>query len=708
MALSGEHFTREELLSGNIEAAQAIEPMLDLIDLENEEAYERTMKLFTRPQRLVFAVEAYTAEVCNGGHEQFFFNSSGVVWKDALEGLAAIGAEEAAAILARVVAKLERQIPDDAEKRRAMMDKLEEGLFEEDDDAFYDMEVDLAELEKAYMRKNAADFLLEAQQPEPTASIDSDQLLSELRSYFKKCSDCSLHPEYQRRLDALMNHPLTQELADFLCDKATSKKHWPELRFAHLRILLLNESSRSFDLKQWYLDGWKRNRRLWLRLLYIRGYAMYATESELEPVMKRFGELLQKNHDYTDYSYMLSSGGLLHLVSQYGYPCCAKALEIAKAEHEKIDPLLRGMWTLNERLETVHLLSDVEAHARFKAIKAKTGGNADMQPKANAATPCEADGIHQDVIQLQPGRKYGITIECKIFQQSFPTVPTLSLPEGTEGYIMLDVERYAGIPGLSARKSTKLSARMNTKAPGYFLMESNAGELYITFQAWVPSADGKGAWQESTAFPALAMKREMLAPNKILYGCNAAIETERFNCFVFTVEWKERQHAEEGGTALNNAKKCDASIPQDELIAYAKEYLKRQGFKKKNKRWTKVQDEFTLVFYIQGSQWGGGVYYIRPGVFINGLDDSKNNYGHFWTQLASEKPEQVLRDFETFASEWSDKKLIKERVAAFIEWDKRNPLEKRRAGEVDYEADPPPADLFGTAGWVLEYVMEHW
>lgn len=157
-----------------------------------------------------------------------------------------------------------------------------------------------------------------------------------------------------------------------------------------------------------------------------------------------------------------------------------------------------------------------------------------------------------------------------------------------------------------------------------------------------------------------------------------------------------------------NAKKCDASIPQEELITYAKEHLKKLGYKKKNKRWTKVDGDFTLCFYIQGSQYGGGIYYIRPGVFINGIDASRHLYGHFFTQLASESPEQVFLDFESFASEWSNKKLIKERVAAFLEWEKRNPLEKRRAGEVDYKADPPPAELFGTDPFVLNYVMENW
>lgn len=173
MAQNEVYFTKEELQSGNVEAVQAIEPMLDLINLENAEAYEQSMQPYTRPQRLIFAVEVYMAEVCNGGHEQFFFNSSGVAWQDALEGLKAIGALEAAEIFERVIRKLKSKIPDDADKRRAMMEKLEEGLFEEEDDAFYAMETDLTELEQTYLCKHAADFVLERQQPQATASIPS-------------------------------------------------------------------------------------------------------------------------------------------------------------------------------------------------------------------------------------------------------------------------------------------------------------------------------------------------------------------------------------------------------------------------------------------------------------------------------------------------------------------------------------------------------
>ena len=60
-------------------------------------------------------------------------------------------------------------------------------------------------------------------------------------------------------------------------------------------------------------------------------------------------------------------------------------------------------------------------------------------------------------------------------------------------------------------------------------------------------------------------------------------------------------------------------LPEEELIAYVKPYLKAKGFKKKNKRWTKDAGEFTLCFYIQGSCYSKEYYYIRPGIFIHAL-----------------------------------------------------------------------------------------
>lgn len=153
------NYTYADLMAGTVDACQVLEPMYDLVDLSDGAAYERSMQPFTRPMRLLFAVDSYMAEVYNGGHDQFFFNSTGVVWKDALEGLEAIGSKEAYAILRRVISRFTCEIPDDADARRDMMDEIEDGLFDEDDQAFYDMSEDLSQLENAYIQRNADAFM---------------------------------------------------------------------------------------------------------------------------------------------------------------------------------------------------------------------------------------------------------------------------------------------------------------------------------------------------------------------------------------------------------------------------------------------------------------------------------------------------------------------------------------------------------------------
>lgn len=193
-------------------------------------------------------------------------------------------------------------------------------------------------------------------------------LIPELERAFGKCSDCLLHGEYIEILNKLYGTELSQELIDYLCAKATSKKHIWEIRFEHLRALLLNPSSKSFDLKEFYLENLKKSRRLAMKIFYIRGYAAYASEKEMEAVMEKFCKNLEKNRDGTDYAYVLSVAGLPYLADKYGYNCFKKALEKACEEYEKIPCALRGFFTLNESLDTVPLISSEEAARRIRAF----------------------------------------------------------------------------------------------------------------------------------------------------------------------------------------------------------------------------------------------------------------------------------------------------------------------------------------------------
>ena len=200
-------------------------------------------------------------------------------------------------------------------------------------------------------------------------------LLSELERTFKKCSDCLLHPDYIANLNKLNNIELSQELIDYLCDKATSKKHIWEIRFDHLRILLLNPSAKAFDLKEFYFENLKKCRRLAMKIFYIRGYAIYASEEELNPVMEKFRKNLEKNHDYIDYNDILSVAGLPYLVDVYGYDCFCKAYQKAQEEVQRISPLLLGGFTRDSRLRRVILRSPAETMRREKEFLASLKKN---------------------------------------------------------------------------------------------------------------------------------------------------------------------------------------------------------------------------------------------------------------------------------------------------------------------------------------------
>ena len=148
-------------------------------------------------------------------------------------------------------------------------------------------------------------------------------------------------------------------------------------------------------------------------------------------------------------------------------------------------------------------------------------------------------------------------------------------------------------------------------------------------------------------------------------------------------------------------------LPEEQLIEYAKSYLKAKGFKK-NKRWTKDTGEFTLCFYIQGSSYSKEDYYIRPGIFINALMPCYDFYGLFMLEIEPSTREEVVLKFDDWCQEWTNKSLIKERLLAFMEWDKRNPLEKRRAGLVDYDADPVPArEFFATTLVLKQFILDN-
>lgn len=159
-------FKKEDIENGKYSAWKLIEPLWwDISIYDGIDKYNEDMKPFTDAQRKVFALFWYDSEVCNGGHDQFLFNSTGIVWKDALEGFKMIGADEYAANFQKLIDILGGSIPYDRKERNELMDKFYEKNDDEENDILGDIddfyyELDLEEVLDEYVKKHASEFVI--------------------------------------------------------------------------------------------------------------------------------------------------------------------------------------------------------------------------------------------------------------------------------------------------------------------------------------------------------------------------------------------------------------------------------------------------------------------------------------------------------------------------------------------------------------------
>jgi len=124
----------------NNDSWDIIAPLQQTVSIyDSVEKYESDLKKFTQEQRYVFAINWYAADVNNGGHHQFYLNSTGIVYSDALQGLKVIGALEFFKILEESSIKMAGGL---SPNRNIRMDFLQEHDidFEDIDNKFYKLD----------------------------------------------------------------------------------------------------------------------------------------------------------------------------------------------------------------------------------------------------------------------------------------------------------------------------------------------------------------------------------------------------------------------------------------------------------------------------------------------------------------------------------------------------------------------------------------
>ena len=118
------------------------EPMYWTINIYGSyDDYLESANSFTVEQRYLNAISWYFAEVNNGGHHQFFYNSTGIVWEDALTGLRLFKMDTLADNLQSVIDYFGGSVPFDREERWAILKDWDDEVFDfldKKDDVVYE------------------------------------------------------------------------------------------------------------------------------------------------------------------------------------------------------------------------------------------------------------------------------------------------------------------------------------------------------------------------------------------------------------------------------------------------------------------------------------------------------------------------------------------------------------------------------------------
>ncbi len=125
----------------------------------DETTFHRSVKPATKGQLGIYAATWYISEVNNGGHHQFFYNSTGMVWQQALDGFTMLEAEKHKAILQQAIALFPNGKPStDRQHRSEQLDAIDSGKFDPLDEKLYDLTEDFDAIAIKYINAHPDEF----------------------------------------------------------------------------------------------------------------------------------------------------------------------------------------------------------------------------------------------------------------------------------------------------------------------------------------------------------------------------------------------------------------------------------------------------------------------------------------------------------------------------------------------------------------------
>ena len=128
--------------------------------------YGDSMETLNAEQRILYITQALEMEVNNGGFAQFFFNSDACLGNEIVSSFEKIGAMKTAEICKKAISIYGDKVPNDRDEREEILtpdDEKEEerieAILNECDDAFFEYEEDLVELNYQFIINHKESFL---------------------------------------------------------------------------------------------------------------------------------------------------------------------------------------------------------------------------------------------------------------------------------------------------------------------------------------------------------------------------------------------------------------------------------------------------------------------------------------------------------------------------------------------------------------------
>jgi len=163
--MTKKHITINDSVIAIRDPMAVINPLWWSVNIYDSKAeYEKDLESFSFHQRSVLALMWYMAEVNNGGHFQFYTNSTGIVWEDAMDGFELIGIMEGKEIIEESARRFGQKPSFDRAERENLLDSIDED-FSDLDDRFYDLDnkLNLTERIADYIEENKIAFYFEGE-----------------------------------------------------------------------------------------------------------------------------------------------------------------------------------------------------------------------------------------------------------------------------------------------------------------------------------------------------------------------------------------------------------------------------------------------------------------------------------------------------------------------------------------------------------------